>query len=164
MFSGEKTKAKVPEDYHHEMNQAHFKEIFAQFSRAIPKEWGPCLLLTDNAPSHNEFVKGTKIPSTATKKAEIQAWLESHSIPYPPEKKGTKAVLLELVRRHKRKFPPVYVIDKMAREYCHSGEDEAVGHEVVRLSVASPQFAAVELIWAHLKREVGGHNIQQNTT
>ena len=69
-------------DYHGEMNSTIFLRWLT--SQLLPMLEGPSVLVMDNAPYHSQLTEESRCPNTATKKADLLKWLESHRIPYPP--------------------------------------------------------------------------------
>lgn len=89
----------------------------------------------DNASYHSRKMK--KIPNSATKKADIQAW----SIIYKSDM--VKAELLELVRQVF--IIPKYAVDEMAKKQNRT---------ILRLPPYHCELNAIELIWAQIKEKL----------
>ena len=121
-------------DYHTEMNAANFMKWLQEM--LIPNLPVKCLLVMDNAAYHN--VQVDRCPTTATRKAEIQGWLQRHGIQY--DAKMLKAESLQLCKQHKQ--APKYVVDEVLRRH---------GHEAIRLSPYHADLNPIELIWGNLK-------------
>ena len=126
-------------DYHNEMNTEHFMEWWK--TQLLPNIPSNSIIIIDNASYHNEVVE--KIPTQASRKSEIQAWLDNHNISY--DSSDLKVDLLAKVSAAQPK--PVYLTDV-----------EAKGHEVVRLPVAHCELNPIELAWAHVKEYVRRQN------
>jgi transposase len=92
----------------------------------------------DKTPYHSKKID--KVPTTATKKAEIQQWMRDKNIVY--EDDLLKAELLQIVRTHKHLYGD-YVVDQMARQ---------AGHTVLRLPPYHCELNAIELVWAQVKQ------------
>ena len=66
-------------DYHEEMDSERFEKWFSE--QLLPKLPTNSIIVMDNAPYHSRQLN--RAPTSATKKADILAWLDKHSIPYP---------------------------------------------------------------------------------
>ena len=120
-------------DYHSEMNFENFTKWLEQ--RLIPNLPERSALIIDNAPYHN--VQADKCPTQSTRKADIQLWLQRHSISFTTEM--LKPELLELCKRNKP--APTYRVDQLLKRY---------GHTVLRLPPYHPDLNAIEMIWGNL--------------
>ena len=152
------------------MNQAHFKEWAVEhLLPSIPDDWGPCLILMDNAPSHNEIVPGKHVPTKSNKLDEIQGWcvrhhLDAASIPRPSRRTNKKSGKPTLTKAdywaaieadrvvHADRYVKCYLIDQLTA---------AAGHEIVRLPVGMCDWNMIELMWASLKGSVAFGNDEQ---
>lgn len=121
-------------DYHNEMNIDHFMEWFS--TKLVPNLPACSVIVLDNAKYHNAVVE--KQPTTSTRKADIQAWLHKHNIPFNDGM--LKSELLQLVKLNS--VPTVYKTDIVA---------EIAGHCVLRLPIAHYELNPIELIWAQVK-------------
>lgn len=128
-------------DYHDDMNAKCFKEWFV--NQLLPNIKNATIFM-DNASYHSVILD--KAPTTATRKSDMQKWLEEHDIPY--EKSLLKAELYEIIKLHKSRTLK-YEIDEIA---------ESRGHKVVRIPPYHCQFNPIELIWAQVKNEVAREN------
>ena len=100
-------------DYHTEMNSTVFIDwTKKQLIPALPQK---SLVVMDNASYHNVVIKGTRPPTSATRKAEIQQWLTLNDIQY--DSKLTKPKLLKLVMQNKS--TPKYQVDSLLAEHGH---------------------------------------------
>ncbi|XP_050302789.1 uncharacterized protein LOC126740704 [Anthonomus grandis grandis] len=106
------------------------------------------VVVIDNAPYHNKQVE--KIPTSLTKKAEIQDWLRLRGIPY--DDNMLKPQIYYLIKLHKPKYKK-YEIDELFN---------AKGHEVLRLPPYHPDLNPIELVWGELKTYVAKKNINFN--
>lgn len=79
-------------DYHGEMNRENFLHWF-EYQLLMNLE-EPSTIVMDNASYHSTVVN--KVPTTATKKADIENWLTEHGIPF--ETTLVKTQLLNLVQ------------------------------------------------------------------
>lgn len=129
-------------DFHHDMNAENFNKWLKE--KLIPNLHEPSVIVMDNASYHT--VQKNKVPTTQTRKAEIQEWLDSNGINY--EDSLTKPELLCLVNKHKPE--PLYVADELLKQY---------GHEVLRLPPYHCDLNPIELIWSSAKRMVAKKNI-----
>lgn len=128
-------------DYHADMNAKCFKEWFIK--QLLPNIENANIFM-DNASYHSVIVD--KAPTTATRKGDMQKWLDDHHIPY--DKTSLKAELYEIIKLHKSRTLR-YEIDEIA---------ESRGHKGVRLPPYHCQFNPIELIWAQVKNEVAKEN------
>lgn len=128
-------------DYHSEMTYDVFKQWYVNMLHSLEEG---CVIVMDNASYHSVLTE--KPPSSNTRKAEIEKWLEEKSIPHDNSK--TRNELLALVRLHKQKYR-TYELDKISAE---------LGHEVIRLPPYHCQYNPAELIWAQVKKEVANGN------
>ena len=105
-------KAKTSQgDYHNEMNG----EIFMRWlnERVLPNLPQSSVLVVDNAPYHDR--EEDKCPTTATRKAEIQAWMDRNRIQY--NTRMLKAELLQICKIQKPQ--PEYVLENILRQHGH---------------------------------------------
>jgi transposase len=91
----------------------------------------------------NVFLRG--IFTIVTRKADIQAWLTKHNIPF--DKKLLRPELLALAKANKPESQ--YIIDDIAKEK---------GHIILRLPPYHPDLNPIELVWAQLKKIVSSRN------
>ena len=129
-------------DYHKEMNADNFFKWVRE--RLIPNLPAKSVVIIDNAPYHN--IQIDKCPTTATRKADIQAWMNRHNIAFTADM--FKPELLQLCRQNKPS--PSYVLDNLLREH---------GHECLRLPPYHADLNAIELIWGIMKHFVAAHNV-----
>ena len=131
---------KATGDYHDEMNSMNFEEWFHdKLMPNIPRN----SIVMNNASYHSRYVE--RVPSTSTRKADMQDWLTRHGIEFP--ERALKRELLSLVRLSNIK--PKYVIDEMAK---------ASGHEVVRIPPYHCELNPIELCWSQVKGYIKEHN------
>ncbi|KAJ4449810.1 hypothetical protein ANN_01216 [Periplaneta americana] len=151
------------------VNQNHTKSFIWQDKNhcgglKVPLGKGGCLIVCHAGSAKFGFISGAKLvfrsgsnnndyhsemiktPSSNTRKAEIEKWLEEKFIPHDNSK--TRNELLALVRLHKQKYR-TYELDKISAE---------LGHEVIRLPPYHCQYNPAELIWAQVKKEVANEN------
>ena len=83
-------------DYHGQMDFANFRRWFC--TSLLPSIPAASLIVMDNAPYHNVYVDGVFSPTTATKKAELQSWLQQHH-PAMYQEAMIKAELLAVCRQ-----------------------------------------------------------------
>lgn len=76
----------------------------------LPKLEKGSVLVMDIASYHSRI---EKVPTSATRKAEIQNWLKAKNINY--DENDLKAHLLQKVKEEKHKYRS-YVVDEMAKE------------------------------------------------
>ena len=125
---------KATGDYHDEMNSENFEEWF--HDKLLCNV--PCnsLIVMDNASYHSRRIE--KVPTSNSRKGDMQDWLKSHGIQYP--ERALKRELLSLIKLSNAK--PKYVIDEMAK---------AAGHEVVRIPPYHCELNPIELCWSQVK-------------
>ena len=110
----------------------------------IPNVPAHSVIVLDNAKYHNAVVE--KQPTTSTRKADIQDWLQKHHIQF--DDSMLKSELLHLVRLNS--IATVYRTDVIA---------EAAGHSVLRLPIiAHCELNPIELIWAQVKGYAAKNN------
>ena len=97
----------------------------------------------DNASYHSRRIE--KVPTSNSRKGDMQDWLTSHGIEYP--ERALKRELLSLIKLRNAK--PKYVIDEMAK---------AAGHEVVRIPPYHCELNPIELCWSQVKGYIKEHN------
>ncbi|XP_049268658.1 uncharacterized protein LOC125757264 [Rhipicephalus sanguineus] len=129
-------------DYHTEMDASRFQKWFVE--QLLPNIKPHSVIVMDNAPYHSAQVE--KLPSSSSRKAEIQSWLISKNIPFSDDQ--LKSELLQLVEQNKHLFL-AYQVDKLA---------SAAGHEVVRLPPYHCELNPIELVWSQVKGYVASRN------
>ena len=102
------------------------------------------VVVLDNASYHN--VQVDKCPTTATRKAEIQAWLHRNNIPFTSAM--LKPELLVLCKKYKT--APVYVVGETLKAH---------GHCAIRPPPYHADLNAIVLIWGDLKGFVARNNL-----
>ena len=132
---------KATGDYHDEMNSNNFEEWF--HDKLLSNIKDNSLIIMDNASYHSRRIE--KVPTSNTRKSEMQDWLTSHGIEYP--ERALKHELLSLIKLSNPK--PKYVIDEMAK---------TAGHEVVRIPPYHCELNPIELCWSQVKRYIKEHN------
>lgn len=133
--------SKRTNDYHEEMNANIFEEWFEKVLPTLEKE---CVVVLDNASYHSRKIE--KVPTTATRKGDIQSWLQEKNISF--QKDMVKDELLHLVKVHKENFNK-YAIDELAKTYNRT---------VLRLPPYHCELNPIELIWAQVKGEIARKN------
>ncbi|XP_072400225.1 uncharacterized protein [Diabrotica undecimpunctata] len=101
--------------------------------------------LPENAVIVLDSRKYEKLPTSATRKADIQTWLRQKSIAYTDDM--VKAELLTLVKNNP--IEQKYVVDEMVK---------LTGRCVLRLPPYHCELNRIELIWAQVKGEVARKN------
>ena len=96
-------------DCHHEMNFGNFTKWLNE--KLIPNLNPNSVLVLDNVSYHS--VQQDKCPTTASRKAVIQEWLQSKNIPFMSS--ILKDELPELCKRNKT--APVYVVNEMLKKH-----------------------------------------------
>ncbi|XP_042150266.1 uncharacterized protein LOC121838232 [Ixodes scapularis] len=117
-------------DYHDEMDSNRLEAWFLHLLDHIePKS----VIVIDNAPYHSR--KAEAVPTTATKKGEIQQWLSSKNLYWTATMKKKKD-LLSIVATVKDRYTK-YKVDVMATD---------AGHTVLRLPPYHCELNPIELI------------------
>ena len=129
-------------DYHSEMNSTNFFKWVKE--KLVPNLPANSVLVIDNAAYHN--IQEDKCPTQSTRKADMQSWLERHSVQFDP--RMLKAELYELCLKNKKS--PVYILDTILQQH---------GHTCIRLPQYHAELNAIELIWAMIKRKVACQNL-----
>ncbi len=124
-------------DYHGQMNFENFRRWFVE--RLLPRISEASLIVMDNAPYHNVYIDGMFYPTTSSKKAELQSWLQQHH-PELYEPSLIKAELLALCRQWCPK--PDYELDRIAA---------AAGHRILRTPQYHPELQPIEECWGVVK-------------
>ncbi|XP_072384696.1 uncharacterized protein [Diabrotica undecimpunctata] len=128
-------------DYHEEMIGESFEKWFFSILEKLDKN---SVIVLDNAPYHSRRVE--KIPTTASKKVDIQNWLQSKNINF--DNSLLKVELLAIVNKHKKEYTK-YIVDEMAKEK---------NQIVLRLPPYHCELNPIELIWADLKNYIAEKN------
>ena len=102
----------------------------------------------DNAIYHNRCIE--KIPTSNSRKGDMQDWFTSHGIQYPEQ--ALKRELLSLIKLSNPK--PKYVIDEMAK---------TAGHEVARIPPNHCELNPIELFWLQVKGYIKEHINKEST-
>lgn len=136
VFQGTKTA-----DYHEEMNAKVFEEWFRKLLQLLPDN---AVIVMDNASYHSRKLE--KIPTTSSKKKDMQEWLLSKNIEFDVDM--VRSELLQLIHLHKEQYN-LYVTDEMARSN---------NKIVMRLPPYHCELNRIELIWAQIKITVASKN------
>ena len=123
------------------MNAERFEEWFRD--QLIHNLKPSSLIVIDNAPYHSRRLE--KVPTTNSRKSEMQDWLLAHNIQYP--ECALKCELLSLIRLSNPQ--PKYVVDEMAKTF---------GHEVIRLPPYHCELNPIELCWSQVKGYIKKYN------
>jgi transposase len=124
-------------DYHGQMDFENFRRWFRD--GLLPHIPAASLIVMDNAPYHNVYVDEVFYPTTSTKKAELQSWLQQNH-PTMYQEAMIKAELLAVCRQLCPK--PAYALDRIA---------EAAGHQILRTPQYHPELQPIENCWAVVK-------------
>ncbi|XP_040068138.1 uncharacterized protein LOC120841325 [Ixodes scapularis] len=129
-------------DYHDEMDSNRYGAWFLHLLDHIEPN---SVIVIYNAPYHSR--KAEAVPTTATKKGEIQQWLSSKNLDWTAtiKKKDLLSILATVKHRYTK-----YKVDVMATD---------AGHTVLRLPPYHCELNPIELIWARVKQEVASKNI-----
>lgn len=129
-------------DYHEEMDGNYFENWFK--TKLLPNILPNSVIVMDNAPYHS--IKLEKLPTTAWKKCDIQAWLSRKGISWLQD--SVKAELLQTVHSVKHKYD-IYKIDCLAA---------SLGHSVLRLPPYHCELNPIEMVWSQVKGYVAAQN------
>lgn len=136
IFEGRKTA-----DYHDEMDANVFETWFRNILKKLPDN---SVIVMDNASYHSR--KKEKIPTSSSRKADMQEWLLQKAIPFDPSM--VRLELLEIINRH-RENHNIHVVDEMAKQS---------NKIVLRLPPYHCDLNPIELVWAQIKNEVASKN------
>ncbi|XP_040071785.1 uncharacterized protein LOC120844203 [Ixodes scapularis] len=129
-------------DYHDEMDSNRFEAWFLHLLDHIKSN---SVIVIDNAPYHSR--KAEAVPTTATKKGEIQQWLSSGNLDWTATMK--KEDLLSIVA----------TVKDIATQSTKLTSWLRTPDTVLRLPPYHCELNPIELIWARVKREVASKNI-----
>ena len=138
-----RSKSNDNRDYHSEMNGPMFKKWLCE--KLLPNLDRPSVLVMDNASYHNVVDPEDKIPTTATRKADIQEWLRKEGVDYPLN--SLKPELLSIVKGLNKS--KTFSVDKLITEQ---------GHKVLRLPPYHSHLNPIELVWGKVKGQVASEN------
>ncbi|XP_072401073.1 uncharacterized protein [Diabrotica undecimpunctata] len=96
-------------DYHGDMNSDVFEKWFSYILTLVDPG---SVIIMDNAPYHSRRME--KIPTSASRKADIIDWLRSKNIDF--DESMIKVQILDIVREHKSSYIR-FAVDEMAREH-----------------------------------------------
>ena len=132
-------------DYHGEMNGELFQKwVEETLLPALPRE---SVVVMDNASYHSVQEPGSRAPTTATVKADMQEWLRGKGVSFDPAL--TKKELYTIVQKEKEMHEKDYRIDRVLSQH---------GHKVLRLPPYHCDLNPIELIWSDLKGYVSRNN------
>ncbi|CAH2092047.1 unnamed protein product [Euphydryas editha] len=131
-------------DYHDEMNGDNFKKWINE--KLIPNLKEPSIIVMDNASYHS--VQSERLPTMATKKADMQNWLQGRGIPF--DEGMFKPELYMLIKENAPQKR--YEIDEIFQNH---------GHQVLRLPPYNCELSPIEFIWNLIKQRVSSKNVQQ---
>lgn len=135
-------------DYH--SNMSHDNYIKWLNEKLLPNLPEGSVIVLDNASYHN--TRAEKIPTSATKKADMQQWLRDKGIAF--EQNFLKLELYDIIKKHKHQHI-TYKIDNFIK---------SKGFDVIRLPPYHPELNAIENIWGIVKNYIASKNIEQNMT
>lgn len=137
-----RAKKSVTSDYHSEMDGPRFERLFKE--QLLPNIEPRSVIVMDNASYHS--VQLEKVPSTSSRKAEIQSWLTQKNIPWSDDQ--LKPELIQLVNQNKHSFSG-YRIDALAN---------VAGHDIVRIPPYHCEFNPIEMVWSQVKGYIAANN------
>lgn len=118
--------------------------------KLIPNIPEDSVIVMDNAAYHNTRLE--KLPTSVTRKSEMQEWLTKRQIPY--DKSMKKVELYEIIKKNKADHTK-FAIDELLQM-----TEKRI--EVLRLPPYHPDLNCIENVWGILKGYVATHNIAQN--
>ncbi|XP_037501028.1 uncharacterized protein LOC119374896 [Rhipicephalus sanguineus] len=130
-----RTKRSVTSDYHSEMDCPRVERWFKE--QLLPNIEPRSVIVMDNTPDHS--VQLEKLPSTSSRKAEIQSWLTEKNIPWSNDQLTPE--LIQVVNQNKHRFSG-YRIDALAK---------VAGHDIVRLPPYHCEFNPIETVRSQVK-------------
>ena len=138
-----KSLSKASADYHQDMNSDVFESwLEKQLFPNLPQK---CVLIIDNASYHSR--QKVKVPTQATKKAEILEFMMKKNILIPSHV-PTRPVLSERIKLFQ--VEKEYFVDNLIRRHSH---------EVLRLPPHHCVLNTTELAWSKFKRTVRSENV-----
>lgn len=129
-------------DFHAEMDGDRYEKWFVE--QLIPNVEPGSVIAIDNASYHTR--KKEKIPTTKSKKAEIQDWLREKNVQFP--KDSLKKELLAEVSKIRHLYS-MNVVDEIAKSH---------GLQVLRIPPYHCELNPIELVWSQVKRHVAANN------
>ena len=115
-----KSKSNDGRNYHSKMNGDIFKRWTEE--QVIPALSPGSVVVMDNASYHSVQVPGTKAPTSATRKADMQSWLRDRGVRVDVKLK--KPQLYTLIQKEEENIRKVFQVDELLAEK---------GNTVVRL-------------------------------
>lgn len=135
-------------DYHSNMSYDNYVKWLNE--KLLPNLSPRSVIVLDNASYHN--TRTEKLPTSATKKADMQQWLRDKGIAF--EQSLLKLELYDIIKKHKDEHI-TYKIDDFIK---------SKGFDVIRLPPYHPELNAIENIWGIVKNYIASKNIEQNMT
>lgn len=132
-------------DYHSTFNSHTFLNWFT--SQLLVNLHQPSLIIMDNA-SYHKTPKADAPRFDKMKIAELRSYLHNHNVEYP-----ATAHRPELVNLCNTKFP-----DELLPATVRAAEEK--GHKVIFTPPYHSDVQPIELVWAHIKGEVGRKYVQ----
>ncbi|CAG4973860.1 unnamed protein product [Parnassius apollo] len=117
-------------------------------NKLLPNLPDRSVIVLDTASYHN--ARAEKLPTTASKKSEMQQWLTAKGIQFDSNMR--KVEIYDIIKKHKSNFI-AYKIDNYIK---------SKGFEVLRLPPYHPELNAFENIWGVLKNFVALRDGEQN--
>ena len=142
--------AKHSADYHDAMNQAHFSEMFISLCEVLEKEYGKCVIVSDNAAYHKAVSNPESRITYWTKKRRdelIDLWNAGKIPGQSGAAPKTKKNIMSVIRANLPE--PSFEMMEMA---------EQLGHKVLFLPPYHPKLNPIEYAWAIIKNHVADNN------
>ncbi len=137
-------------DYHEDMDSDHFETWF--LGTVVEKLPQNSVVVFDNASYHSRLVPSTKPPTKASKRAEMEQWLQSQRLPYD-----------ENLRRKEQLYNQYIRYERDKDQYKHYTVDEATATKNIQILRLPPYhccFNPIEFMWATLKKRSGKRNTE----
>lgn len=130
-------------DYHGNFTAEIFENLFAKLCETLSTDYGPCNIHMDGAKYHVRKVDPQ--PTSSSRVAEIQEWLQRRNIDVPLRdgQRMTKLELLEYVKG--LHIPPVFETYRIASEH---------GHSILKTPPYHCELQPIEKVWAIVKNQV----------
>ncbi|CAG4973937.1 unnamed protein product [Parnassius apollo] len=117
-------------------------------NKLLPNLPARSVIVLDTALYHN--ARTDKLPTTASKKSEMEQWLTAKGIQFDPNMR--KVEIYDIIKKYKSNFI-AYKIDNYIK---------SKGFEVLRLPPYHPELNALENIWGVLKNFIALRDGEQN--
>ena len=128
-------------DYHGNFTAELFEKLFAKLCKTLSDDYGECHIHMDGAKYHIRKVDPQ--PTSSTRLADIQAWLQRRDVKIPLQENGrpmSKMQLLQFVKS--LETPPEFASYTIAREH---------GHTIMKTPPYHCELQPIEKVWGWSK-------------